>query len=123
MGTRSTVKFYDEEECVASIYQQYDGYLKGVGLSLAKFLKSKIIINGFSEQTMETHANGIGCLASQYIAKIKTKIGNVYMTTKDDEEEYNYKVYCNASDELKITVEDFTGNVEKFYEYCNKTIS
>jgi hypothetical protein len=49
MGTRSTVKFYSEfnqEQPIASIYQQYDGYIEGVGHDLAIWLKDKTIING-----------------------------------------------------------------------------
>ena len=44
MGTRSTVKFYSEfgkEEIILSSYQQSDGYIEGVGHSLANFLKDK----------------------------------------------------------------------------------
>ena len=50
MGTRSTVKFYsefDQEEPVVSVYQQYDGYINGVGYDLAIFLKEKTIIHIF----------------------------------------------------------------------------
>lgn len=42
MGTRSTVKFYDEsDEPILCVYQQYDGYISGVGHDLAKFLKGE----------------------------------------------------------------------------------
>ena len=50
MGTRSTIKFYRNKHnekpnvCVASIYQQYDGYISGVGHELANFLKDKKVI-------------------------------------------------------------------------------
>ena len=97
MGTRSTVKFYsefDQEEPVVSVYQQYDGYINGVGHDLANFLKSKTIINGFGvEQNMDKgFANGMGCLAAQYVAENKTEIGGFYLTTRHDLQEYNYEV-------------------------------
>ena len=57
MGTRSTTKFFNEhsDKPVCAIYQQYDGYLSGVGKELAEFLSDKKVINGFgrSEETME----------------------------------------------------------------------
>jgi hypothetical protein len=73
MGTRSTVKFYrnkhNEKEivCVASIYQQYDGYLEGVGKELIEWLKTFTIVNGISLDEEIKIANGIDCLAAQYI--------------------------------------------------------
>ncbi len=51
MGTRSTITFYEKRgtELIpyVNIYQQYDGYLEGVGEDLCKWLKNKIIVNGF----------------------------------------------------------------------------
>lgn len=120
MGTRSTIKFYDEQgDCVASIYQQYDGYPSNVGLKLAQFLSRKSLINGISGQTMEYVANGIGCLAAQFIAEIKTKIGNVYMTSESDTEEYDY-VVKNTDNGLEVSVDDFKGTVSEFLEFCEK---
>lgn len=97
MGTRSTIKFIskinDELEPIVNVYQQYDGYVEGVGYDLANFLKSKKIINGISS-TMRTfdYANGFGCLIAQFIKEFKTEIGLLYITNLDDIEEYNYEV-------------------------------
>lgn len=120
MGTRSTVKFYDEfkkEEPILSVYQQFDGYIDGVGYDLANFLKDKKIINGISNQTMEEgFANGMGCLAAQYVAKKKTEIGGFYLTTKNDEQEYNYEVRF-IDGKLIIKVDDFEGTPEELLNY------
>ena len=104
MGTRSSVKFYEWENgkknLLASIYQQYDGYIEGVGYDLARFLIQKKLINGIPGgiDTRDSHyANGPGCLAAQYIAQNKTEIGDLYMTTEDDEQEYNYEVYIDMA--------------------------
>ena len=132
MGTRSTVKFYDESDnCIASIYQQYDGYPSCVGLRLAQFLARKELINGFGEQKMDNFANGIGCLSAQFIAEIKTRIGNVYMTYESDTQDYDYVVkinndydedslICDRVGALTISVDDFKGNVSEFLEFCQK---
>lgn len=45
MGTRSTTKFISKRgeklTPLVNIYQQFDGYVDGVGHDLANFLKSK----------------------------------------------------------------------------------
>jgi hypothetical protein len=120
MGTRSTVKFYSEysKKPVLSVYQQFDGYISGVGFNLANFLKEKTIINGISGQTMENgFANGMGCLAAQYVKQSKTEIGGFYLTTNDDDQEYNYKVKMKNG-QFEITVNDlFKGTPQELLDY------
>lgn len=106
MGTRSTVKFYDGEDCICSIYQQYDGYLSGVGKELAEFLQSKKIVNGYNMET-QNQANGMGCLSAQYVAQHKKGIGNLYMTTSYNRQEYNYVVRLSADN--KVIIKAFSG--------------
>jgi len=122
MGTRSTIKFYSnsEKEPVLCVYQQYDGYIDGVGHDLANFLKNKKIINGFSNQTIEDgFANGMGCLAAQFVAEKKTKIGGFYMTTKDDSQDYDYIV--NLIDgNIEISVDDFKGTPQELLLYSEE---
>jgi len=122
MGTRSTVAFYSEHEprkVLLKVYQQYDGYIDGVGHELANFLESKKVVNGFgaTEQTMENgYANGMGCLAAQYVAEHKTAIGGFYMTTNDDKQEYNYKVKF-IDGEFNIKVDTFSGTPDELLNY------
>lgn len=121
MGTRSTTKFYDEHngECLLAIYEQFDGYLSGVGYVLANFLKGKKVINGFGkpEETMENgYANGMGCLAAQYVASRKTKIGGFYITTPDDSQSYDYEVRI-VDGQIQIKVDKFIGTPEELLNY------
>ena len=121
MGTRSTVKFYSEfnqDEPILSVYQQFDGYIDGVGHDLANWLKEKIVINGISNQTMEGgFANTMGCLAAQYVAAMKTKIGGFYLTTKYDSQEYNYSVKL-IDDVIIIEVDDiFKGTPQELLNF------
>jgi len=120
MGTRSTVKFYSEyhDEPVLCVYQQFDGYIGGVGHDLANFLKDKTVINGIGmRQTMGGgYANGMGCLAAQYVAANKTEIGGFYLTTKDDEQEYNYEVRL-VDGLLIIKVDKFEGTPYELLNY------
>lgn len=121
MGTRSTVKFFDEynqDEPVCCIYQQYDGYINGVGHDLASFLKDVKVINGISgDAKLGTHANGMGCLAAQFIAKSKDRIGGFYMTTVHDTQEYDYEVrFING--QLIIKVDDiFEGTPQELLDF------
>jgi hypothetical protein len=124
MGTRSTVKFIDYEQCVCSIYQQYDGYPDGVGLTLAEFLAKLEIVNGYGLNPVN-QANGISCLAAQYVAQEKKGVGGLYMTHSADIQEYNYIVSL-AHDELHITVHDseakelFKGSMKQFLNFCKR---
>ena len=120
MGTRSTVKFYDEHnniKPILSVYNQSDGYIDGIGHELSNFLKDKKIINGISGQKMsDGFANGMGCLAAQYVAKHKTKIGGLYLTTDDDSQDYDYEVRF-VDGKLIIKVDDFEGTPEELLVY------
>lgn len=128
MGTRSTIKFLEDDRNLCNIYQQYDGYPSSVGLELAEFLNGMEIINGFGMSDNTGKANGLGCLSAQFVAKIKTNIGGVYMTSADDEQEYNYIVSLkrHPKHELTITVYSynehlFEGTKEEFLEFCKES--
>lgn len=142
MGTRSTITFIERvnagDSIVAQVYQQYDGYLEGVGKSLAEWLMSKIMVNGIPDYEHD-YANGIGDLAAQFVRDFKKEIGYLYLYSPDwDAEEwcdYNYKVIQtvsdgdtgNADDVLTIVVtnwnnEDplFVGKPSELLEYIKK---
>lgn len=111
MGTRSTIKFYEEgsKTPILSVYQQYDGYIDGVGHDLAKWLKNKKIVNGY--------ANGMGCLAAQFVADHKTEIGGFYITNSKDEQEYNYKVTHKKGDfVIEVNGDQFKGSPDELLE-------
>ena len=117
MGTRSTISFIEKnkngESTVAYVYQQFDGYLEGVGKSLCEWLLHKIMVNGIPDYGHD-YANGITDLAAQYVHDFKDGIGNLYLyaPTRGVAEwcDYNYKVTYqfnnngNADDVLTIEV-------------------
>ena len=112
MGTRSTItfteKFRDQETPLVSIYQQYDGYIKGVGHDLARWLLKKKLINGigFEDKNDGSVANGVGCLAAQFIRDNKLEVGGLYITSPYETEDYNYNVIIN--DALTGSLDDIT---------------
>ena len=101
MGTRSTVKFIrkrgEKLTPLVNIYQQWDGYIEGVGHDLAQFLIERKLINGIPyEKNCFGYANGFECLIAQYIAAFKNEVGGFYITDFDDSQEYNYEVVFDA---------------------------
>ena len=100
MGTRSTITFYSQTDKVVTpiccIYQMYDGYVKGVGHDLAKWLLKKKLVNGISDETdRKGYANGIGCLIAQFIRDNKKEIGDLYIVPLGYNKkwvDYNYEV-------------------------------
>lgn len=100
MGTRSTIRFIEKyenrETQLVNIYQQFDGYIEGVGYELAKWLINKTIVNGFVGNDEKNNANGIGCLAAQFIKDFKKYIGGLYIVGSTNAQEYNYDVIIDA---------------------------
>jgi len=99
MGTRSLTKFVNvsngKEHCIGAMYRQFDGYLSGHGAELKKFLSGKKIINGIvANDNIYSCFNGLGCLGASVIKHFKDGIGHIYLTTSDDNQEYNYKIWA-----------------------------
>ena len=127
MSTRSTIRFRnDGDSPVCCVYKHFDGYIEGLGHSLAEWLKGMTLINGISNKQQEGHdyANGIGCLAAKWIADNKTETGGIYMCSSDEYEEYNYDVILKrqnmrvltvygtkADDCIVIAVKDYKGDL------------
>ena len=91
MGTRSTTKIYDEGKLLLALYKQFDGYTDSWGKELKEFLKSGTFVNGYNMDNKKQF-NGMGCFALQLVTEFKEGVGGLYATTKDDEQEYNYKI-------------------------------
>lgn len=110
MSTRSTTHIFEIGEDgkttpaalkklkpILSIYRQCDGYPSGMGADIAEFVKNMTIVNGYGmDDKIGTHANGAGCFAAQFVARLKNTIGNIYISTADDRQEYDYFIYLQA---------------------------
>lgn len=116
MGTRSLTRIYDGDKkspVLVAIYQQFDGYFEGVGEDLQQFLKGMVIVNGIGSDTTKKIANGMGCLAAQVIKHLKDRVGGTYITSKDNEQEYNYDIYLN---DKKLVLEGEGGGETKIFD-------
>ena len=120
MGTRATIHIAKREEGVSfseipekkivSIYNQYDGYPEGLGVTIADYLNGKRLVNGLGG-SRDTVFNGLGCLAAQLIAEIKDGPGNVYIEDKDRPHGWlDYKYYVWGDDNKDIWISIFDGD-------------
>ena len=96
MGTRALTVFQDSDNNeIAVLYRQFDGYEDGHGKELVEFLENKEILNGISGQTLQEAFNGMNCLAAAVVAHFKQEIGRIYLYpagTRDCGEEYIYTI-------------------------------
>ena len=111
MGTRSLTVFVDEDnEEIAVLYRQFDGYPDGQGYDLTKFLKDRILVNGYTKTDEEKkNFNGMACLAAWFIGSVKTETGNFYLHkagTRNCGEEFIYTVSGKTGQEAWIVCYD-----------------
>lgn len=138
MGTHALVVF--EENTSQGIvrylvcYFQFDGYLTGVGLDLVEFLKSCVIVNGYSDQDEakckaenKILCNRFGCLVAQYVANNKNGPGNFYVFPVTHRSMYEYKYIVTFDEDqdeknhFAISVNDSEQmNLEEFEDFCKK---
>ena len=95
MATRSLVRFARREDGVSfsehpekvivQVYKHWDGYPSGHPTQLANWLVDKKIVNGIGTDTWNV-ANGLGCLAAQYIAAFKMEAGDLYVESPEHSE-------------------------------------
>ncbi len=135
MGTRHVTTIYgtefDEENLIANIYGQWDGYPSGHGKKIAEFLASKTMCDGLpgvSNTDVEGCANGAGCLAAQLIAHLKESPGSIYMTHGDEStnhgQDFNYIIKADFNS-IEIEVLSyghliFRGPPSELIEFCEQ---
>ena len=118
MSTRSLVRFATREEGVSfsehpervevQVYKHYDGYPSGHPVDLAKFLNNFKILNGVPYPEPDKVANGLGCLAAQYVAAFKMAAGDMYIESPDTERDWiEYITYVWGTDNKDIWMSIF----------------
>ena len=116
MGTRATIKIARREEGVSfsekpdkyivSIYNHYDGYPEGLGVTLANYLEDTKIVNGLGGNNEDVF-NGLGCLAASLIAELKDGPGNLYIEDPDRKSggiEYEYYIWGDYHKDIWISI-------------------
>ena len=133
MATRAMISIAKREEGVSfsekpdkymvSIYNHYDGYPEGLGVTLANYLNGRIIVNGLGKDQCRVF-NGLGCMAASRIAELKEEAGNVYIEDperKHDWIDYEYYVWGDTHKDIWISIFCdgdciFVGKPEKLIE-------
>jgi len=126
MGTKALVRFYTvygrKKYRHVTVYYQWDGYLNGVGLHLAKFSKSKPFVNGIRKGD-ENVFNGFDCFIAQYISTFKTGAGGLYIIPRIQYNSYDYEFVYDVfmkNNQLYFRVNHGPKmSLEKFLEYCS----
>ena len=67
------------EKVIVSIYNHWDGYPEGLGVTLAEYLNGKVVTNGLGKRDDYNLFNGMGCLAASLVEELKDGPGNVYI--------------------------------------------
>ena len=127
MGTHSTVKFYNRRgHCILAIYNQYDGYITGVGKELVEFLEDE-----------NWKGNGFDDTALLYVCfKKQGKPYHTYATVERDVQEFNYEIHdtedglvfniteekwLNDTQEIAYVNTLRWGNLQAFKDYIKET--
>ena len=116
MGTRAIINIARREEGVSfseipekvmvSIYQHFDGYPEGLGVTLASYLDDKKITNGLGKDRKYSF-NGLGCMAASIIAELKEEAGNVYIEDPERKHgwiEYEYYIWGDDHKDIWISI-------------------
>jgi hypothetical protein len=119
MSTNGYVRIEEDGETIVGFYKHFDAYPSGLGLDMATFLKDIKITNGIHHKN-EKIANGMGCLAAQLIAELKTEPGDLYIQKDEECSEYIYTIsYSKNSINMKIVNYGdviFNGTIKEFLE-------
>ena len=118
MATRAMISIAKREEGVSfseipdktivDIYHHWDGYPKGLGVTLASYLDDKKVTNGLSGRNDYSVFNGMGCLAASLVAELKDGPGDVYIEPRDSHGwiEYQYYVWGDYYKDIWISIFD-----------------
>jgi hypothetical protein len=96
------------EKVMVSIYNHYDGYPEGLGVTLASYLDDKKITNGLGKDRWSC-INGLGCMAASIIAELKDEAGNVYIEDPVRPHgwiDYEYYVWGDDNKDIWISIFD-----------------
>lgn len=113
---------------VAIIRDSFDGFYSEWGIKLAEFLCPMRLVNGY-RSGVPNQANGMGCLAAQFISKYKKDVGGLYLSDSESIDwrwvEYAYRVIGNdmKPDGLIVIAGDsgeqrFEGTPIDFLTFC-----
>lgn len=116
MGTRSSYRIIEKwedtqanesgENILCNVYLQYDGYPQGHPSDTAQWLSQGTVVNGLGLQEARLVFNGGGCLAAQFIARLKEGPGGTYLHSLESWgkccEDYLYDIIIKSDRSLEF---------------------
>ena len=96
------------EKVIVSIYNHFDGYPEGLGVTLASYLEDKKITNGLGKDRYSVF-NGLGYMAASIIAELKDEAGQIYIedpTRPHGWIDYEYYVWGDDGKDIWISIFD-----------------
>ena len=125
MATRAKVHIARREEGVSfseipkkvivSIYNHYDGYPEGLGVTLAEYFDGKVITNGLGSRDDYSVFNGMGCLAASLIQELKDGPGYIYIEDPESKHSWlDYEYVIWGDDYKSIWISIFCGSKCEF---------
>ena len=98
------------EKVMVSIYNHFDGYPEGLGVTLASYLDDKKITNGLGKDRYSVF-NGLGCMAASIIAELKDEAGQIYIEDPECPHTWiDYEYYVWGDDGKDIWISIFDGD-------------
>ena len=98
------------EKVMVSIYNHFDGYPEGLGVTLASYLEDKKITNGLGKDRYSVF-NGLGCMAASIIAELKDEAGQIYIEDPERPHSWiDYEYYVWGDDNKDIWISIFNGS-------------
>ncbi len=100
------------ERTIVDIYNHWDSYPEGLGVTLGWYLSGKKIVNGLGSKDNEDLVyNGVGCLAASLVAYLKDGPGNVYIEDSEQQHTWiDYHYYIWGDDGKRIYISIFDGD-------------
>ena len=118
MATRAMISIVKREEGVSfsempertivDIYNHWDGYPEGLGVTLGWYLSGKKIVNGIGNaMNQDLVHNGMGCLAASLVGYLKDGPGDVYIESRDSHTWIDYHYYIWGDDNKSVYISIF----------------
>jgi hypothetical protein len=128
MGTRSTYRIIEqyknenssiENNELVLVYVQYDGYPTGHPLATAEWLSTGVVVNGFGLNEDKLIFNGAGCLAAQFIDRMKDGVGGTYINSLSSRgesgEDYLYDIIVKDDRTIEYVCYDNDGKETELF--------
>ena len=126
MGTRSITVVKDRNgNKIIEMYQQYDGYLEGVGAELLAFIASGGVVNGLGLTETRCRFNGMECLAAQLVKEFKHGAGGTYLhaPTPDFQDKKKYYEKYSAEYYYEIILVDSELELRAWDTYTGEEVT